>query len=226
MPKSWRSERTESFRFFCSASNKLFGLTSVASILPCSMTMIRLFDSACGKFDRSSRAADADSFASQFLNRCDRWMRGKLPRGRAERADDRKRQTSDRRNHGRRTGRAEDFDVTASQRAYGSRTRSDDDQIDIEPVLLEQPGVLRDPQRYSAAGNRRVRSVERFQLLRSRRTAKEKNREDCRDRETITFHPAQSSGKQYRSASPDFPSGSALPPALFPEVPRSCNTSS
>jgi hypothetical protein len=32
----------------------------------------------------------------------------------------------------------------------------DDHQIDVQPILLEQPGIFGDPQRNPAAGNRSV----------------------------------------------------------------------
>ena len=57
----------------------------------------------------------------------------------------------------------------------------DHDQIDIKTVFLEQAGVLGDPERDAAAGDRSVGDVKRFELLRAREwNRKIASREDQR----------------------------------------------
>ena len=61
--------------------------------------------------------------------------------------------------------RAKNLDIAARQRADRRIARGDDHQIDVQAILLEQPGIFGDPQRNPAAGNRSVGDIESFELL-------------------------------------------------------------
>src|SRR5581483_5066695 len=170
MPRSFRSESTESFKFFCSASYRLSGLTRVASILPWSMTRMRLLDSA-NPVARiwMSLPGVKPSFCStrRVANSMvvpGRLMPTVLPRSSCAEAID---------------GLAASFHAegpnvpmiaSGSARADRRRARGDDDQIDVQSVFFEKPGIFGDPQRYPAAGDRRVGRVDRFERLGGRAT--------------------------------------------------------
>ena len=57
------------------------------------------------------------------------------------------------------------FHVAARQRADGRGAGGDDNEIDVEPILLEEPGVFGDPERYSTASDRCIGDIESFELL-------------------------------------------------------------